>query len=119
MVGKDLASAVVSMIDSMRIVRLDGAASRELEKVRSRHMNTNVTNGPWRRFKIQLRKTWSELTDEDLEAICRNSDDLVPTVQHRYDCGQNGVTKPPIRALLNQISSLTRVCRRLPVSAFV
>lgn len=81
-------------------------------------MNSNATNGPWQQFKIQLRKTWSELTKEDVEAICRNRDDLVPTVQHRYGCGRDEVTKPPIQALLSEISSLTRVCRRLPVSAF-
>ena len=47
-------------------------------------MNPNVNNGPWQRFKIQLRKTWSELTDEDLEAIARNRDSLIHVVQKRY-----------------------------------
>ena len=47
-------------------------------------MNPNINNGPWQRFKIQLRKTWSELTDEDLEAISRNRDSLIHVVQNRY-----------------------------------
>lgn len=81
-------------------------------------MNSNATNGPWRRFTIQLRKTWSELADEDLEVICRIGDDFVPTAQRRYDCGRGEVVTPPIRALLSEISSRTRVCHRSPVSAF-
>ncbi len=81
-------------------------------------MNSNATNGPWRRLKIQLRKTWSELTDDDLEAICRNSDDLVPTVQHRYDRGRDEMAKSPIRELSSEVSSLNPVRRRRPVSDF-
>ena len=58
-------------------------------------MNSNVTNGPWRRFKIQLRKTWNELTDEDLEAISRDRDNLVHVVQRRYGDERDEATKPP------------------------
>lgn len=56
-------------------------------------MNSNATPGPWRQFKIQLRKTWSELTDADLEAISRDSDDLVQVVQHCYDAKGIETTK--------------------------
>ena len=56
-------------------------------------MNPNATNGPWRRFKIQLRKTWRELTDADLEAICRDSDDLVDVVRHCYSLRRDETTK--------------------------
>ncbi len=46
-------------------------------------------------LKIQLRKTWSKLTDEDLEAISRDRDDLVHVVQHRYVCERDKATKRP------------------------
>ena len=58
-------------------------------------MSLNATNGPWRRFKIQLRTTWSELTDEDLEAICRDSDDLVDVVRHCYGLRRDETAKQP------------------------
>lgn len=78
----------------------------------------STTNGPWRGFQIQLRTTWSRLTDADLVAISRNNDELVRVVQHRYGCEWNEATLPAVQVLLGKIAFLTAVCRRLPVSVF-
>jgi hypothetical protein len=58
-------------------------------------MNAIVTHGPWCRFKLQLHKTWSELTDEDLQAISRHSDELAHVVQHRYGSLPKAERMPP------------------------
>lgn len=64
-------------------------------------MNSNVTDGPWRMFKIQLRETWNELTDEDLTAISRDRDELVRMVQHRYGSARDATTKMSAQGLLS------------------
>lgn len=46
-------------------------------------MNPHPTHASWRQLKIQLQKTWSELTDADVDLISRNSDDLAQVVYHR------------------------------------
>ncbi len=58
-------------------------------------MDFTVSNGPWQRFKIQLRKTWNALTDDDLEAITRDRDGLVHVVQERYRCERVKAVRPP------------------------
>ncbi len=42
-----------------------------------------IVNGPWRPLQIQLRKTWSALTDDDLRTIARDNRELVNVVQRR------------------------------------
>ena len=81
-------------------------------------MNANATNGPWRQFRIQLRMTWSRLTDADLVAISRNNDELVRVVQRRYGCERNEPAVAAVQVLLSEIACLTAVCRRLPISVF-
>ena len=82
-------------------------------------MNPSPVNMSQNRLKHLLRKTWNELTDADVEAICRNPADLVQTVRHRHDSRVDETTVMPVRQLLFGISSLVRICRRLPVTDFV
>ena len=82
-------------------------------------MNSNPVNISQRRLKRLLRRTWNELTDADAEAICRDPADLVQTVRNRHDSLVGEATVLPVQQLLYGISSLARVCRRLPVTAFV
>ncbi len=82
-------------------------------------MNSNPINMSQRRLKRLLRKTWSELTDADLDAICRDPADLDQTFHHRRDALGDKRAALPARQLLYGISSMVRVCRRLPVTAFV
>lgn len=44
-------------------------------------MSASETQIPWQQFKLQLRKTWRQLTDADLEAISTGRADLVDIVQ--------------------------------------
>ena len=82
-------------------------------------MNLTSVNMSQRRLKCLLRKTWNELTEADLEAICRDPADLVQTVRHRHDSLVDEATVLSVRQLLRGISSLVRICRRLPVTEFV
>ena len=86
--------------------------------IERQQMNATVTHRPWRRLEIQLQKTWNDLTDADLAAISRNSNDLVRVVQNRYRRDRSAAALPAVQVLLRQIASLTNLCRRLPVSAF-
>lgn len=47
-------------------------------------MSADLRNTPWSQLKIQLRKTWSELTNEDLEMVSRDTNKLASVVVDRY-----------------------------------
>ena len=44
----------------------------------------NPTNESWSRLKRYLRATWRKLTDDDLEMISRDREQLVQVVRNRY-----------------------------------
>lgn len=47
-------------------------------------MSANTIPAPWQEFKLQLRKTWDQLTDADLEAISSGCLDIVDAVHNSY-----------------------------------
>jgi hypothetical protein len=52
-------------------------------------MIATATWKPWSRLKSQLGKTWSELTNADLEEIAKDRERLVPLIQKRYPENQS------------------------------
>lgn len=55
--------------------------------------NLEIANGAWSGLRQQLRKTWGELTDRDLDAITQDSEQLVQVVLSRYLCGPRQSTE--------------------------
>lgn len=57
-------------------------------------MNPDVIQVPWQQLKIQLRKTSSKLTDEDLEAVSHDGNELVRVVLQRSGSDSETATTP-------------------------
>ncbi|HTZ75737.1 MAG TPA: CsbD family protein [Candidatus Aquilonibacter sp.] len=47
-------------------------------------MNWDQLQGQWKQAKGKIREKWGKLTDDDLEVIAGNRDQLVGRIQERY-----------------------------------
>lgn len=56
-------------------------------------MTSSTIISPWRQYKDQLQERWSKLTDEDMDAIPWNRDELVNLLQHRYGFERDAAEK--------------------------
>ena len=51
-------------------------------------MNWDQIEGKWKQMKGAVKKQWGKLTDDDLDVIAGNKDQLAGRIQERY-----GITK--------------------------
>jgi uncharacterized protein YjbJ (UPF0337 family) len=61
-------------------------------------MYKDIFEGKWTQFKSVLKKTWNDLSDEDLEKIKGKKNDLVGLIQASY-----GETKEAIEQKVNKL----------------
>jgi uncharacterized protein YjbJ (UPF0337 family) len=47
-------------------------------------MNTDVLKGKWKQIRGKAKEWWGNLTDDDLDVIDGNRDQLVGKLQERY-----------------------------------
>lgn len=52
-------------------------------------MNKHTIKGEWNQLKGSVKKTWGELTDDDMTKIGGDRDKLVGSVQERYGHAQD------------------------------
>lgn len=61
-------------------------------------MNENVLKGKWNEIKGDLRKTWSQLTDDEIESTKGDLQALAGMIQQRY-----GMAQEEARNKLNEL----------------
>ena len=47
-------------------------------------MNSDILQGKWRQLRGNLRKTWGELTDDELDQIAGRRERLAGKLQEKY-----------------------------------
>jgi uncharacterized protein YjbJ (UPF0337 family) len=47
-------------------------------------MNTDILKGKWNQLKGSVRKQWGNLTDDDVDKIQGDSEQLLGRIQERY-----------------------------------
>ena len=47
-------------------------------------MNKDTLKGQWKQFRGQVRKQWGKLTDDDIDQMQGNAEQLVGKIQERY-----------------------------------
>lgn len=52
-------------------------------------MNWDIVKGKWSDLKGSVREQWGELTDDDLERIKGEREQLVGRIQERYGIAKN------------------------------
>lgn len=49
-------------------------------------MNWDQVKGNWKEFKGRIREQWGDLTDDDVERMAGERDQLIGRIQQRYGC---------------------------------
>jgi uncharacterized protein YjbJ (UPF0337 family) len=47
-------------------------------------MNTDILEGKWKQLRGEIRETWGELTDDELDQIAGKRDKLAGRLQEKY-----------------------------------
>jgi uncharacterized protein YjbJ (UPF0337 family) len=66
-------------------------------------MNWDEIAGKWKQAKGYVKEKWGELTDDEIDVIKGNRDQLVGKVQERYGIAKNEAEK--------QVAEFERTCR--------
>lgn len=56
-------------------------------------MNKDIAEGKWTQFKGNLRESWGELTDDEIEKTKGNGQQLVGLLQERYGLAKDEAEK--------------------------
>jgi uncharacterized protein YjbJ (UPF0337 family) len=57
------------------------------------HMNWDRVEGNWKQFSGKVREKWGKLTDDDLQVINGQQDQLVGRIQERYGVAKEEAQK--------------------------
>lgn len=52
-------------------------------------MNNDIFEGKWKQFRGAVKEQWGDLTDDDLDRIAGQRDQLVGRIQERYGIGRD------------------------------
>ena len=56
-------------------------------------MNWTTMKGQWKEFKGKVKEKWGKLTDDDLDVIASQKDQLVGRIQQRYGYAKDRAEK--------------------------
>jgi uncharacterized protein YjbJ (UPF0337 family) len=56
-------------------------------------MNDDVLKGKWMQFKGQIKQKWGEITDDELDQINGQRDQLVGKIQERYGLAKDAANR--------------------------
>ncbi len=56
-------------------------------------MNSDQMKGKWKQMKGSVKEKWGKLTDDDLDVIDGQQDQLVGTIQERYGIAREAAQK--------------------------
>jgi uncharacterized protein YjbJ (UPF0337 family) len=83
-----------------KIARATAARTRALTRQttyspirRSVHMNWDRVEGNWKQFTGKVKEKWGKLTDDDLQVINGQQDQLVGRIQERYGVAKDEAQK--------------------------
>ena len=77
-------------------------------------MYTDTFTGKWDQFRSDSKREWSKLTDEDLDQIKGNMEQLVSLVQQKYDCTRDQAQQEVTRFMDSHDGKAYQIARRLP-----
>lgn len=52
-------------------------------------MNEDIFKGKWNQIKGQVKQQWGKLTDDDLDRISGQRDEIIGLIQERYGWERN------------------------------
>lgn len=77
-------------------------------------MYRDTFTGRWEQFRSDLQREWSKLTDEDIDQIKGNMEQLVNLVQQKYDYTSDQARQEVTRFMASHNGKAYQIVRRLP-----
>lgn len=77
-------------------------------------MQTDTFTGKWDQLREDVKRQWSKLTDEDLDQIKGNLEELVRMVQEKYEYTREEAQREVTRFLDSHNGKGTQMVRRIP-----
>ena len=70
-------------------------------------MNDDVLKGKWLQLKGQIKQQWGKLTDDDLDQVAGQRDQLVGKIQERYGLAKDEANRQLDLLISNEPSRAT------------
>lgn len=77
-------------------------------------MYRDTFTGRWDQFRSDSKREWSKLTDEDLDQIKGNMEQLISLVQQKYDYTSDQARQEVTRFMQSHNGTVYQIARRLP-----
>jgi uncharacterized protein YjbJ (UPF0337 family) len=87
-------------LDSMRSEKSVAAPFSESTNLEEIKMNWDRIEGNWKQFKGNVKTQWGKLTDDELDVVAGNRDNLAGRIQEAY-----GISKEDVEKQLNDWQS--------------
>lgn len=71
-------------------------------------MNNDILEGKWKQLRGEIRETWGELTDDEIDQIAGKRDKLAGTLQEKYGWSRDEAERN-IEDFLNRHEASDRV----------
>ena len=94
--GLDVKKALTPGTEPSVAGRRRAGCGRALALTRRRRyalMNDDVFKGKWMQLKGQIKEKWGDLTDDDLDTVAGQRDQLVGRIQERYGLAKDEVNR--------------------------
>ena len=69
-------------------------------------MNTDVLKGKWHQLKGEVKSRWGKLTDDDLDRVEGDTEQLIGRVQERYGYAREAARKE-VEAFIDRHPEIT------------
>ena len=70
-------------------------------------MDANILKGKWLQLKGNIREKWGQLTDDDVDRVEGNAEQLVGVIQERYGYAKQQA-EDEVNAFLTRYGATTR-----------
>jgi uncharacterized protein YjbJ (UPF0337 family) len=77
-------------------------------------MHSDTFSGRWDQLRRDVQREWSRLTDEDLDQIKGNMDELVSLLQEKYDYTRDEAQHEVTRFLDSHDNRAVQIVRQMP-----
>jgi uncharacterized protein YjbJ (UPF0337 family) len=82
----------VTISDRLELAR-EPVVSSVSRRKQEKRMNWDRVEGNWKQFKGKVKEKWGDLTDDDLDRISEQRDQLIGQIQTRYGLAKDEAEK--------------------------
>jgi uncharacterized protein YjbJ (UPF0337 family) len=75
------------------VVAHESGRKQILKQIQGDKMNSDQLTGKWKQMKGSIKERWGKLTDDDIDVIDGQNDQLIGKIQERYGIAREAAQK--------------------------